>query len=1512
MAIYPESSVVRIFNARDCIVGTGLQVSETSVLTCAHVIAEALGISAETTTIPEQRVNLDFPLAKTKLKISARIIYWQPVQADGFGDIAILQLIDSAPPGTSSARLVIANDLANHTFQAFGFPPGEDQGVWASGKVLRPVATRWVQLEGTTVTGHRIQRGFSGGAVWDDQLNGVVGIVVAEDRDPTLKTAYMIPTPVLLEASPLLLQQSILPCPYRGLQTFMGEDAHLFFGREENIEQLTEVFHRQSAVIVAGPSGSGKSSLVFAGLLPRLQHEGVYQLASLRPGDRPFQALAAALVPLLEPKLLETDLLHETSKMADLLIKDELRLLDVVERLLKKNRAPLVIVVDQLEELFAHCEEKATRQKFLASLLDVIEAMRSSNQLVTDTQYVSIVFTLRSDFLEQALSQDYRRFAYTVEATLFLLTPMTNEQLHDVIEKPASEVGVTFAPGLLERILEDFEGEAGALPLLEFALTLLWEQQQQRQITHASFEAIKKIKGALTNYANQVYDSLGKEEKSIARALLKKMVWISEEMADTRYRVTKNDLGEAEWLMIRKLADRRLIITTRNDEGHECAEIVHETLIQNWQLLRDWIKDDRDFLRWKQNLRVPLEHWQENIYDKEALLRGSLLGEAEEWFSQRHQEFSPEARNFICCSILHNESYETAERWQRRYGILDDTLGYYELYRDLRSDENCLDCITFISYLPEDTEEEEKIYERLLQFALDDQKANIRCHAIRAICIRGRLSQFIQALASQEFTVEQNEHLNEDLATLCNLPTISRPLQLTLEAAGHHRVLKAAHIEFFRLYAFFFALLGIFTFLTGFFWTSFLEAVIPSMQALSLFSTGDHHVVIGFTLKTSVVILLCLYIYIKTVIFREEQVQFKQYFNVVALFTFISIPPEISVMSPFQTLPFSQVDANFLILLLFGVLRLCSEFVELLLIGYALHFFLLAQGQLWKSALLVIPAILFESFFQLLIPRYLSALLTSTVRLPESLLLHNLVPILANILQSRDTFWHLSLSLFSMSILLTTAIGGCFLGLRLGARLGRLLSKRLRVRAIQLFYPGKLGIYGERLRNRMLGLNSLENPEPDEEFDLGDVCDGEDDNYTSNESELFNDFDQLPEQELASYPVPKLSLYADSSSIQTILRSSILLFMTIVLLTVFIGTIYWQLEPPRFIITGKDPNSGIKLLAWSSDGRYIATLDTGGNPAIWDLNAPNAVSTIHFPANQHYTDALSWSPNSKLLAVATTDGYVVVLDPSAQRILHTYPFVANAVTRPASSVLAWAPHIGAQLATTGMSGGDTTTVTGLTWSPDGSQIAASDSGGVVEIWNIAKGTIYLPYYQPGKAALNVSWSPDGKFLAFIASGHFQLVPNPTTPLAKTTPITMNSCKRQNTLVHALSWAPDSRSLALEISGPDLTNNLDHIIICNLVSGKIQNDFTCPYKSPDQGATILLAWAPNARSIAVAAGGRNIYTWDVTSGGDMYIFAGGLDLAPTPPVVALAWSPDSKRLISSNASDPVRFWDVPAF
>jgi hypothetical protein len=92
----------------------------------------------------------------------------------------------------------------------------------------------------------------------------VVGIIVAEDRDPMLKTAYMIPTSVLLEANPLLLPQSIPPCPYRGLQTFMSEDAHLFFGREENIEQLTEAFHRQSAIIVAGPSGSGKSSLVVA------------------------------------------------------------------------------------------------------------------------------------------------------------------------------------------------------------------------------------------------------------------------------------------------------------------------------------------------------------------------------------------------------------------------------------------------------------------------------------------------------------------------------------------------------------------------------------------------------------------------------------------------------------------------------------------------------------------------------------------------------------------------------------------------------------------------------------------------------------------------------------------------------------------------------------------------------------------------------------------------------------------------------------------------------------------------------------------------------------------------------------------------------------------------------------------------------------------------------------------------------------------------------------------------
>jgi hypothetical protein len=293
------------------------------ILTCAHVVAQALGVPPESSVAPDGAVCLDFPLVTPGKILDARVVFWRPVHPEGTSglvdaeDLAVLELQRDPPAGSRSARLTIATDLWDHTFRSFGFPSGYDRGVYASGVLRAEQVGGWVQIEGVTELGYFVAPGFSGTPVWDDQLDGVVGMVVGADRRPEVKAAFMIPTSALVKAWPDLGSDAIPPCPYRGLFAFREQDATFFFGREVFTDKLVEAVRKKPLVAFIGASGSGKSSVVFAGLVPRLRREGGWLIASFRPGPAPFRALAAALLPFLDPQKSEVDRLVEIPKLAD-------------------------------------------------------------------------------------------------------------------------------------------------------------------------------------------------------------------------------------------------------------------------------------------------------------------------------------------------------------------------------------------------------------------------------------------------------------------------------------------------------------------------------------------------------------------------------------------------------------------------------------------------------------------------------------------------------------------------------------------------------------------------------------------------------------------------------------------------------------------------------------------------------------------------------------------------------------------------------------------------------------------------------------------------------------------------------------------------------------------------------------------------------------------------------------------------------------------------------------------
>ncbi|MGH3830103.1 MAG: S1 family peptidase [Pseudonocardiaceae bacterium] len=210
-----DAAMVRIRGAAGEVVGSGFLVGARHVVTCAHVVARALGRQTQQAPAETDTVSLDFPLVAAGVMVDARVEVWHPVRDDDKGDIAVLALVDDPPAGVLPASLVAAEDFWSHPFRAFGFPRRHDHGVWASGVLRARQAAGWVQME-SSPSGYPVEAGFSGAAVWDDEVAGVVGMTVAADARGDLRAAYLIPTEELIRAWPPLAGRTVPPCPYPG------------------------------------------------------------------------------------------------------------------------------------------------------------------------------------------------------------------------------------------------------------------------------------------------------------------------------------------------------------------------------------------------------------------------------------------------------------------------------------------------------------------------------------------------------------------------------------------------------------------------------------------------------------------------------------------------------------------------------------------------------------------------------------------------------------------------------------------------------------------------------------------------------------------------------------------------------------------------------------------------------------------------------------------------------------------------------------------------------------------------------------------------------------------------------------------------------------------------------------------------------------------------------------------------------------------------------------------------
>lgn len=462
------------------------------------------------------------------------------------------------------------------------------------------------------------------------------------------------------------LPRQVGKCPYRGLSAFQEADAPFYFGREMFIQALEQAIKmRKLVAVIVGSSGSGKSSALFAGLLPRLRKEPGYQFAIFRPGSQPFYSLAGAMLPLIEPGLSKIDLLAETRKLAERLTKGEVGLAQVFEHIREHTPGAMkvLLVVDQFEELYTLCQDADIRKAFINELLASVETAK-----IRWDSFSVLLVTMRADFMGQALA--HRPFADALQEGSLLMGPMNRQEMHTAIEKPAEMQGATFEAGLVERILDDVGDKPGNLPLLEFTLTQLWEQQTDGWLTHTDYEAMGGVEGALATYADQVFDELDENEQDLARHALVQLVQPGEGTEDTRRIATRGELGDESWMLIQHLADRRLVVTGRDAQGNETVEVVHEALIQRWGRFREWMDADRSFRVWQEQLRVNLRQWQASGQDEGALLGGVPLLVSENWLAERESELSEIEQDFIRKGISLRE-VKVAEREAQRQRELE-------------------------------------------------------------------------------------------------------------------------------------------------------------------------------------------------------------------------------------------------------------------------------------------------------------------------------------------------------------------------------------------------------------------------------------------------------------------------------------------------------------------------------------------------------------------------------------------------------------------------------------------------------------------------------------------------------------------------------------------------------------------------------------------------------------------------------------------------------------------------
>ncbi|MFB2804324.1 hypothetical protein [Microcystis sp. BLCC-F209] len=503
-------------------------------------------------------------------------------------------------------------------------------------------------------------KGLSG----DGEFKGIAG-----DISGGVINQYIITqkSGVEIQSQPL-----ITGSPYLGLRKFEVDDKDRFFGRDNWIVELTDYLKQKNVLLLLGASGSGKSSLVQAGLIPKLKDDfGANRLVNLTfvPDVNPFESFYGCL--------LANRYKQSQAKLAQAVKEDTL--INVVEGL-KNNSDLWFIFIDQFEELFTRTP-KTERDIFIKSLIKLIE---------NNDSLVKIVMTMRADFLDKL--SPYPSLGKIHDQYSKMLTDMDESELRLAIAEPAARNGVIFEQGLINQIIADFYEQAGSLPLLQYTLDLLWEKDhiQNRVLNIKTYQEIGGVTGALEKQADKIYSKFNEQQRKAAEEIFLELISLEGKEAVSR-RADKSSFEQEEMQreVLYQLIDNRLLVS-KGEDGKATVEVAHEALLRSWKVLQDLIREKEEIIVLRSRLYADAKQWddlqkQDAVKASSELWGGSKLTRIVNLIKEKSlSNLDDVAVKFIKASYHYQKQREKIEAERKRREVktelsLANSLGRYSL-----------------------------------------------------------------------------------------------------------------------------------------------------------------------------------------------------------------------------------------------------------------------------------------------------------------------------------------------------------------------------------------------------------------------------------------------------------------------------------------------------------------------------------------------------------------------------------------------------------------------------------------------------------------------------------------------------------------------------------------------------------------------------------------------------------------------------------------------------------------